>query len=121
LGITSALPGQLNDVILQRVADVAETADQARSEPKASTMRQRRLVRESLHQAGDPEAVARLRRLSEVRYDEVLHQVAYGTPEAVVERLQEYGESLGIAGYRGISTLAGRSRMTVWSTRCTCW
>jgi alkanesulfonate monooxygenase SsuD/methylene tetrahydromethanopterin reductase-like flavin-dependent oxidoreductase (luciferase family) len=121
LGITSALPGQLNDVILQRVADVAETADQARSEPKASTMRQRRLVRESLHQTGDPEVVARLRRLSEVRYDEVLHRVAYGTPEAVVERLQEYGESLGITGYRGISTLAGRSRMTVWSTRCTCW
>lgn len=87
-----------NDVILQRAAYVAETADRARSDPEASTMRQRRLVRESLHQTGDPEAFERLRRLSEVSYDEVLHRVAYGTPEAVVERLQQYGETLGITG-----------------------
>src|SRR6267143_216481 len=31
-------------------------------------------------------------------YDDVLRRVAYGTPEAVVERLQEYRETLGITG-----------------------
>ena len=51
-----------------------------------------------MHQTGDQEAYERLRRLSEVSYDEVLRRVAYGTPEAVVERLQEYRETLGITG-----------------------
>jgi hypothetical protein len=51
-----------------------------------------------LHQTGDREAYERLRRLSEVSYDEVLRRVAYGTPEVVVQRLQEYRETLGIIG-----------------------
>ena len=76
-----------NDVILQIPAYVAETAEQARSEPEASTMRQRRLVRESLHQAADQEAFEKLKRLSEVSYDEVVRRVAFGTPEAVVYRV----------------------------------
>jgi alkanesulfonate monooxygenase SsuD/methylene tetrahydromethanopterin reductase-like flavin-dependent oxidoreductase (luciferase family) len=87
-----------NDVILQIATYVAETTDKARSEPEASTMRQRRLVRQSLHRAADQEAYERLRRISEVSYDDVLHRVAYGTPDAVVERLQEYQETLGITG-----------------------
>ena len=61
-------------------------------------MRQRRLVRESLHRAADQEAFERLRRISDASYDDVLRRVAYGTPEAVVERLQEYQETLGITG-----------------------
>jgi hypothetical protein len=64
-----------NDVILQITAYVAETADRARAEPEASTMRQRRLVRETLHQTGDREAYERLRRLSEVSYDDGLRRV----------------------------------------------
>jgi alkanesulfonate monooxygenase SsuD/methylene tetrahydromethanopterin reductase-like flavin-dependent oxidoreductase (luciferase family) len=87
-----------NDVILQIAAYVAETAEKAYTEPEASTMRQRRLVREALSRTGDREAFERLRRLSEVSYDEVLQRVAYGTPEAVVERLQAYREALGITG-----------------------
>lgn len=87
-----------NDVILQIAVYVADTADRARSEPEASTMRQRRLVRQSLHRAADQEAYERLRRISEVDYDDVLRRVAYGTPEAVVERLQAYQEALGITG-----------------------
>ena len=87
-----------NDVILQMGVYVADTAEKARSEPEASTMRQRRLLRESLDNAADPEAYERLKRLSEVGYDDVLKRVAYGTPEAVVERLQEYQEELGITG-----------------------
>jgi len=87
-----------NDVILQLAAYVAETPEKARSEPEASTMRQRRLVRETLGRTGDQEAFERLRRLSEVSYDDVLHRVAYGTPEAVVERLLEYKEAFGLTG-----------------------
>src|SRR5262244_2006518 len=93
----AGFPGP-NDVILQIAAYVAETAEKARSEPEASTMRQRRLVRETLHKTGDQEAFERLRRLSEASYDDVLSRVAYGTPEGVVERLQEYRETLGITG-----------------------
>jgi alkanesulfonate monooxygenase SsuD/methylene tetrahydromethanopterin reductase-like flavin-dependent oxidoreductase (luciferase family) len=87
-----------NDVILQIAAYVAESTEQAYTEPEASTMRQRRLVREALGRTGDQEAFERLRRLSEVSYDEVLQRVAYGTPAAVVERLQAYQEALGITG-----------------------
>ena len=93
----AGFPGP-NDVILQLAAYVADTAEQACTEPEASTMRQRRLVRESLGRTADQEAFERLRRLSDVNYDEVLHRVAYGTPEAVVERLQEYQEAFGLTG-----------------------
>jgi alkanesulfonate monooxygenase SsuD/methylene tetrahydromethanopterin reductase-like flavin-dependent oxidoreductase (luciferase family) len=87
-----------NDVILQIPAYVAETAEQAHTGPEASIMRQRRLVRQSLNKAADQEAYERLRRISEVTYDDVLRRVAFGTPEAVVDRLQEYQEDLGITG-----------------------
>lgn len=40
----------------------------------------------------------RLSRLSNVGYDDVLKRVAYGTPEAVVDRLEQYREELGITG-----------------------
>ena len=33
-----------------------------------------------------------------MNYDEVLPRVAYGTPEAVVERLQAYQEAYGLTG-----------------------
>ena len=82
-----------SDVILQIASYVADSAEQAYTEPQASTMRQRRLVREALGRTADQEAFERLRRLSEVSYDEVLQRVAYGTPEAVVERLLEYKET----------------------------
>lgn len=87
-----------NDVILQIAGYVADTAERARREPEASTLRGRRLVQAALNRAADPEAFDRLKRISEVPYDDVLHRVAYGTPDAVVERLQEYRERLGITG-----------------------
>ena len=87
-----------NDVILQLAVYVAETAEKARLEPEASAMRQRRLLREALDTAADQEAYERLKRLSEVSYDEVLERVAYGTPEAVVERLQQYQKDFGLTG-----------------------
>lgn len=87
-----------NDVILQVAAYVAETAEKARTEPEASTMRARRLVQAALAQTGDREALERLGHVSDVSYDEILRKAVYGTPEAVVERLQEYQETLGITG-----------------------
>lgn len=93
----AGFPGP-NDVILQIGAYVAETPEKARTEPEASTMRQRRLVRETLSRTGDREAYERLGRLANVTYDEVLQRVAYGTPDAVVERLLEYKEAFGLTG-----------------------
>lgn len=87
-----------NDVILQIAAYVAETAEKARSEPEASTMRQRRLLREALGRTGDREAFERLSRLYGGTYEEVLPRLAYGTPEAVADRIAEYRETLGITG-----------------------
>ncbi len=87
-----------NDVILQIGGYVAETAERAYSEPQKSTMRRIQVLRQALDQAADQESYERLKRASEVSYDEVLNRVAFGTPEAVVERLQEYQEELGITG-----------------------
>jgi alkanesulfonate monooxygenase SsuD/methylene tetrahydromethanopterin reductase-like flavin-dependent oxidoreductase (luciferase family) len=87
-----------NDVILQIAGYVADTAEKARSEPEASTMRGRRLVSAALHRAADPEAFERLKRISEVPYADVLPRVAYGTPDAVAARIVEYRETLGITG-----------------------
>ena len=87
-----------NDVILQLACYVAETAEEALHEPEASTMRQRRLVAESLNTAADEEAYERLKKISETTYEDVLTRVIYGTPEMVVERLHQYQEDLGITG-----------------------
>jgi len=88
-----------NNVILQLAAYVAETPEKAYDEPQTSTMRQRRLLAQSLGRTGDQEAFERLRRLNEVTYDQVLPRVAYGTPEAVVERLMAFKEALGLTGF----------------------
>ncbi len=85
-----------NQVNLQLAVYVADTAEKAYSEPQASTMRQRRLILESIGRAADQEAYDRIKRISEAPYDEVLGRAAYGTPEAVVERILYYQEELGI-------------------------
>ncbi len=86
-----------NDVTLQASCYVAETADRARSEPEYSTVRDRRialLTRAGLE--GDTEAGARL--AVQVNYEQMLPRLLYGTPEAVVDRIEEYRETLGITG-----------------------
>ena len=87
-----------NDVILQLACYVADTEQAAIHEPEASTMRQRRLVADALHAAADEEAYERLKRISETTYEDVLTRVIYGTPEMVVERINQYKEDLGITG-----------------------
>ena len=88
-----------NDVIVQIPAYVAETADQAFEEPRESMMRGRRLVLEAINETADQEAYERLKALSEVPYEQVVDRTAFGTPEAVVERLQMYEEELGATGF----------------------
>ena len=87
-----------NDVILQIGGYVAETAERAYSEPQASTMHRVRVIQQNLHRTADAETYERLRRASEVTYDDLLHRLAFGTPEAVVEKIQQYREDLGITG-----------------------
>src|SRR5262249_28968410 len=104
-----------NDVILQIAGYVADTAEKARREPEASTMRGRRLVSAALHRAADPEAFERLKRISEVPYDEVLARVAYGTPwQSESSNIARRWASLGS---HWTSTPAGRSPTTGSFTR----
>ena len=93
-----------NDVTLQISCYLAETAEQARSEPEYSTVRERRIARQLIGgRQGDAEASQRLGGLGggpggEINYDELLKRLLYGTPEAIVDRLHEYRETLGITG-----------------------
>jgi alkanesulfonate monooxygenase SsuD/methylene tetrahydromethanopterin reductase-like flavin-dependent oxidoreductase (luciferase family) len=45
---------------------------------------------------GDAEAGARL--AVEVDYEQLLPRLLYGTPEAIIDRIEEYRETLGISG-----------------------
>ena len=77
---------------------MGNTLEEASAIPEARTMRARCVVRESLAQAADQEAYERLKRISEVTYDDVLTRVAYGTVEEVPDRSHWYQEELGITG-----------------------
>jgi alkanesulfonate monooxygenase SsuD/methylene tetrahydromethanopterin reductase-like flavin-dependent oxidoreductase (luciferase family) len=89
--------GGPNEVTLQSSCYVAETLEQAISEPEATTRHERyiaRLTRGGLE--GDAEAAARLG--GDFDYEELLRKRLYGTPETVVERLREYEKTLGVTG-----------------------
>ena len=92
------------DVGLRVPVYVAETKEKAYSEPKESTMFQmQRLINvitqsigEAGISAGDARA-AQAERLKAMTYEDVLaNTVVYGTPESVVERLQQLQEELGL-------------------------
>jgi alkanesulfonate monooxygenase SsuD/methylene tetrahydromethanopterin reductase-like flavin-dependent oxidoreductase (luciferase family) len=88
------------DITLRIPAYVAETAEQARSEPEASALHAVRYAAQELSStAASQEVAERLQRTAEIPYDDLLkRRLLYGTPAAVVERLQEYQEALGITG-----------------------
>ena len=88
------------DIALRIPAYVAETAERARSEPEASAMHAIRYAAEELSAtAASREVAERLRHTASTPYDDILKQrLLYGTPEAVVDRLQEYQDTLGITG-----------------------
>ncbi len=83
---------------------VAETKEKAYSEPKESTMFQMQrlinVVTQSIGEAGissGDDRAAQAERLKAMTYDDVLaNTVVYGTPESVVERLQQLQEELGL-------------------------
>jgi alkanesulfonate monooxygenase SsuD/methylene tetrahydromethanopterin reductase-like flavin-dependent oxidoreductase (luciferase family) len=87
-------------IALRIPAYVAETAERAHSEPEASTMHAiHYAATELIRTVANPEGAARIQRLASTPYDDILKQrVMYGTPAAVVDRLQEYQEALGITG-----------------------
>lgn len=95
----AGFPGP-NNVTLQANCYLAETTQKARSEPEYSTMFGRRLTRARIGgKTGDDEATVRLGRLqAEVSYEELVPRFLYGTPEEIVDRLQEYQQTLGITG-----------------------
>jgi alkanesulfonate monooxygenase SsuD/methylene tetrahydromethanopterin reductase-like flavin-dependent oxidoreductase (luciferase family) len=88
------------DIALRIPAYVAETAERAYSEPEASAMHAIRYAAEELiNTASTQEIAERFRQLARTPYDDILKQrLLYGTPEAVVDRLQEYQDTLGITG-----------------------
>jgi alkanesulfonate monooxygenase SsuD/methylene tetrahydromethanopterin reductase-like flavin-dependent oxidoreductase (luciferase family) len=89
-----------SDIALRIPAYVAETAERARSEPEASAMHAIHYGAQELSgSAASQETAERLQRMASVPYDDLLkRRLLFGTPEAVVERLQEYQEALGITG-----------------------
>ncbi len=98
-------PGD-GDVLLRMPVYVAETAEQARSDPEASTIHSyRRLAKNFASSAGGSGTTAseerskRAQSLSGVSYDELLQdRVAYGVPEAVAERIGAMREEMGLSG-----------------------
>lgn len=90
------------DVGLRVPVYVAETREQAYSEPKESTLYQlQRLINvitASATQGGiHDDRLAQAERLKSLDYDAMLkNMVIYGTPESVTERLLELQEDLGI-------------------------
>jgi alkanesulfonate monooxygenase SsuD/methylene tetrahydromethanopterin reductase-like flavin-dependent oxidoreductase (luciferase family) len=88
------------DIALRIPAYVAETAVRARSEPEASAMHAiRYAAQELINTAGSVEVAERFRHMASTPYDDVLKQrLLFGTPDAVVDRLQEYQDTLGITG-----------------------
>jgi len=98
-------PGE-GDVILRIPIYLAETADKAHSEPQESTMRFYRRLAETFAKSagqagttGAEERAERARRLAGVTYDDLLQdRLAYGTPEAVVDKIGPICEELEVSG-----------------------
>ena len=82
---------------------VAETAERAYSEPKESTMASVRRLGDRVavsasHRGTTGDWHSQAERILSVGYEDWLRdKVVYGTPEAVVERLGQLGEELGLS------------------------
>lgn len=86
------------DIALRIPAYLADTMAQARSEPEESARHAiRYAVEELAGTAGSQEVAERMQRLANTPYEDILKQrVMFGTPEAVVDRLQMYRDALGV-------------------------
>ena len=89
-------------VTLQNTAYVAETSARAREEARESTLHERQVsILQRSGRYADAEAAARGAALApgqggEPTYEDIIRRRLYGAPEEVVERLQEYRQTLGI-------------------------
>ncbi len=92
-------PGS-GDVMLRAPAFISESADEAYSAPEASTMRGIAYrVNELIATAANQEVIDRLKKVADVPYSEILKaRCIYGTPEAVVDRIHEFDDRLGLSG-----------------------
>jgi alkanesulfonate monooxygenase SsuD/methylene tetrahydromethanopterin reductase-like flavin-dependent oxidoreductase (luciferase family) len=98
-------PGE-GQVFLRAPVYVAETAEQARSEPEDSIMYFYRYLGERLEDSATRAGVraiedraARGRRLQTITYDEAMRdKIIVGTPEQVTDRLTQLKEELGLNG-----------------------
>jgi alkanesulfonate monooxygenase SsuD/methylene tetrahydromethanopterin reductase-like flavin-dependent oxidoreductase (luciferase family) len=98
-------PGE-GKVFLRAPVYVAETAEQARSEPEESIMYFYRYLGERLEDSATRAGVravedraARGRRLQTISYDEALRdKIIVGTPEQVTDRLMGLKEEIGLDG-----------------------
>jgi alkanesulfonate monooxygenase SsuD/methylene tetrahydromethanopterin reductase-like flavin-dependent oxidoreductase (luciferase family) len=98
-------PGE-GQVFLRAPVYIAETAEQARSEPEESIMYFYRYLGERLEDSATRAGVraiedraARGRRLQTITYDEALRdKIIVGTPEAVTDRLMGLKEEIGLDG-----------------------
>ncbi|MGE3536898.1 MAG: LLM class flavin-dependent oxidoreductase [Candidatus Tectimicrobiota bacterium] len=94
---------------------VAETAEQARTEPEESTLRSYRRLAENFAKSagnagttGSEERSERAARLAQITYDDLLRdRVAYGTPDMVVQRLLQLRQDLGLTGVIMESNVGG--------------
>ena len=94
------------DALLRIPVYVAETAEQAFSEPEASTMRSYRRMANTFSRSAveagataSEERIERGQRLSAVSYEDLLRdRLAYGTPDMVAERLAQLIQELGLSG-----------------------
>lgn len=87
-----------NDVILQIGGYVANTSQEAMEDPEESSMHRIRVIQDNLDKAADQETYERLKASSSVTYEDLLQKVAFGTPEAVIEKIKQYQNDLGITG-----------------------
>jgi alkanesulfonate monooxygenase SsuD/methylene tetrahydromethanopterin reductase-like flavin-dependent oxidoreductase (luciferase family) len=80
-------------------AYVGETPQRAREEPRESTLHDLRRVARESRQAGREERAVQAEYQVQ-HYDEVVKtRVAYGSPQEMVERLQEFKERMGMSGF----------------------
>ncbi len=94
------------DISLRVPVYVAETSEKAYSEPQDSTMHFYHQAASlaagplpGLSEEANKEREARGQRMKNITYDEVFQSdLVYGTPQAVVERLQQHQEEFGLSG-----------------------
>ena len=89
-----------DDVVLRVGAYLAETAEMARAEPEASILSSQRQVSALMKKyAPSQQSYEAGEAMASDSYDDILKKrIIVGTPEYIVERLQEYQEALGISG-----------------------